>query len=88
MHPRGAARTASLSASQFKLRCPVSAYRQIVPPLEIAVTVLLIAWILGLLSSYTFDGGIHLCLILALALLALRLTRRSPRGRGHGPETG
>ena len=50
--------------------------------LEISITVLLIAWILGLLSSYTLGGAIHLCLLLALAFLAVRLTRRrSPSGR-------
>lgn len=44
--------------------------------LEIFVTVLLIAWVLGLLSSYTLGGGIHLCLALALVFIAIKLVRR------------
>ena len=44
--------------------------------LEICVTVLLIVWLLGLLSSYTLGGAIHLCLVLALAFLAIKVARR------------
>lgn len=52
--------------------------------LEISITVLLIAWLLGLLSSYTLGGAIHLCLVLAVVFLAVRLARRrSPPGRGY-----
>lgn len=43
---------------------------------EVLVTVLLIAWVLGLLSSYTLGGAIHLCLVLALIFAALKLFRR------------
>ena len=45
---------------------------------EVLVTVLLIAWVLGLLSSYTLGGAIHLCLVLALIFVALKLFRRGP----------
>ena len=52
--------------------------------LEISITVLVIAWILGLLSSYTLGGAIHLCLVLALVFLTIRLARRrSPPGRRY-----
>lgn len=47
--------------------------------LEVLATVLLIAWLLGLMSSYTFGGGIHLLLALALLAIAIRLVRR-PKG--------
>ena len=52
--------------------------------LEISITVLFIAWLLGLLSSYTLGGAIHLCLALALVFLAIRLARRrTPPGRRY-----
>lgn len=44
--------------------------------LEIAAIVLLIAWLLGFLSSYTLGGAIHVCLALALVIIALKLARR------------
>ncbi len=43
---------------------------------EILVTILLIAWVLGLLSSYTLGGAIHLCPVLALIVIGLKLFRR------------
>lgn len=41
--------------------------------LEVSITVLLIAWVLGLMSAYTLGGAIHLLALLALVLLAIRL---------------
>ena len=41
--------------------------------------ILLILWLLGLLSSYTLDGYIHLLLIIALVVLVIRLIQ----GRGR-----
>ncbi|HKI81399.1 MAG TPA: lmo0937 family membrane protein [Pseudodesulfovibrio sp.] len=35
--------------------------------------VLLILWLLGVVSSYTFGGFIHLLLLLAIVALAIRL---------------
>ena len=35
--------------------------------------ILLIMWILGLVSSYTFGGFIHLLLVLALVVLVIEL---------------
>lgn len=54
--------------------------------LEIAVTVLVIIWLLGFLSAYTLGGGIHLCLVLAALLLAVKLMRKParPRRRSSG----
>ena len=37
------------------------------------VVVLLVLWFLGLVSSYTMGGLIHLLLVLALVVLVLRL---------------
>jgi len=37
------------------------------------VVVLLILWLLGLVSSYTMGGLIHLLLVIALVVLVLRL---------------
>jgi hypothetical protein len=37
--------------------------------------ILIIAWLLGLVSSYTLGGFIHILLILALVLIVLRLAQ-------------
>lgn len=44
--------------------------------LEISITVLLIVWLLGLMSAYTLNGAIHVCLFLALLFIAIRVIRR------------
>ncbi|HEU4413492.1 MAG TPA: lmo0937 family membrane protein [Candidatus Angelobacter sp.] len=35
--------------------------------------ILLIMWILGMISSYTFGGAIHLLLVFAVVVLVIRL---------------
>jgi hypothetical protein len=35
--------------------------------------ILLVLWLLGIVSSYTLGGYIHLLLIIALAVLAIRI---------------
>jgi len=37
--------------------------------------ILIIAWLLGLVSSYTLGGYIHILLILALILIVVRLAQ-------------
>jgi hypothetical protein len=37
------------------------------------VVVLIILWLLGLVSSYTMGGLVHLLLVIALVVLVLRL---------------
>lgn len=37
------------------------------------VVILLILWLLGLVSSYTFGGFIHILLIIALVVVVVRL---------------
>lgn len=47
--------------------------------LETIAVVLLILWLLGLVSSYTLGGFIHILLVLAIVVVLLRLIRgRSP----------
>jgi hypothetical protein len=46
--------------------------------LETIAVILLILWILGLVSSYTMGGFIHVLLLIAVVVLILRLIR----GRG------
>ncbi len=46
--------------------------------LETIVILLVVLWLLGLVSSYTMGGLIHLLLIIAVIVLLLRLIR----GRG------
>jgi len=41
------------------------------------VLVLLILWVLGLLSSYTFGGLIHILLVAAVIVLIIKLVKRS-----------
>jgi hypothetical protein len=41
--------------------------------LETIIVVLLILWVLGLVSSYTFGGLIHVLLVIALAVLLFRI---------------
>lgn len=41
--------------------------------------ILLILWLLGMVSSYTFGGFIHLLLILAIAVVLIRVIQgRNP----------
>ena len=43
--------------------------------LETLVVVFVILWLLGLVSSYTMGGLIHVLLVLAVVVLLLRLFR-------------
>jgi len=43
--------------------------------LETIIVLLIILWALGLVSSYTFGGVIHLLLVIALVVLAVRIIR-------------
>lgn len=46
--------------------------------LETIAVVLIILWLLGLVSSYTMGGLIHILLVIAIVVILLRLIR----GRG------
>ena len=46
--------------------------------LETIAVVLIILWLLGLVSSYTMGGFIHILLVIAIVVILLRLVR----GRG------
>jgi hypothetical protein len=41
--------------------------------LETLAIILLVAWLLGLVSSYTLGGFIHILLVLAIVLILVRL---------------
>ena len=43
--------------------------------LETIVIILLILWVLGLVSSYTMGGLIHLLLVIAIVIFVLRVIR-------------
>ncbi|SDU13035.1 hypothetical protein SAMN05444156_2136 [Verrucomicrobium sp. GAS474] len=43
--------------------------------LETIAIVLIILWLLGLVSSYTLGGFIHLLLVLAIIMILLRVIR-------------
>jgi hypothetical protein len=38
-----------------------------------ALVILLILWFLGLFTGYTFSGGIHVLMIIAIIMLAARI---------------
>ena len=41
--------------------------------LETIVVILIILWLLGLVSSYTMGGFIHILLVLAVVMILIRL---------------
>ena len=43
--------------------------------LETLVVVLLILWVLGMVSSYTIGGFIHILLVVAIVVVLVRVTR-------------
>jgi hypothetical protein len=45
--------------------------------LETIAIILIVLWLLGLVSSYTMGGFIHVLLVLALITIVLRLFRGS-----------
>jgi len=46
--------------------------------LETIAIILIILWVLGLVSSYTMGGFIHILLVIAIVVIVIRLIR----GRG------
>jgi len=41
--------------------------------LEILAVVLIVLWVLGLVSSYTLGGFIHILLVIAVIMVAVRI---------------
>lgn len=49
--------------------------------LETIVVILVVLWLLGLVSSYTMGGFVHLLLVLALVVVVVRVLQgRRPLG--------
>jgi hypothetical protein len=47
--------------------------------IETIAVILIVLWLLGLVSSYTMGGFIHILLVVAIVMILLRLVRgRSP----------
>jgi Family of unknown function (DUF5670) len=46
--------------------------------LETIAIILIVLWLLGLVSSYTMGGFIHILLVLAIVMIFLRLVRGAP----------
>lgn len=44
--------------------------------LETIAVILIVLWLLGLVSSYTMGGFIHVLLVIAVVVLLLRVIRR------------
>jgi len=51
---------------------------KVVPVLFTVITVLALLWLLGVLTTYTLGGFIHVLLVVALIVVVLRILR-SPR---------
>jgi hypothetical protein len=45
------------------------------PMLETLIVVLVVLWLLGMVSSYTVGGFIHILLVIAVVVLLLRMIR-------------
>ncbi|MFA6180354.1 MAG: lmo0937 family membrane protein [Candidatus Methylopumilus sp.] len=43
--------------------------------LETIAVILLVMWVLGLVSSYTMGGFIHILLVIAIVMVVLRLVQ-------------
>jgi hypothetical protein len=43
--------------------------------LETIAVILVVLWLLGLVSSYTMGGFIHLLLVLAIVVIVIRVTQ-------------
>jgi len=49
--------------------------------LETIVVVLIVLWLLGMVSSYTMGGLVHVLLVLAVVVIAIRVIQgRKPLG--------
>lgn len=46
--------------------------------LEILAIILIVGWLLGMVSSYTLGGFIHILLVVAIILVLLRVIRGRP----------
>jgi hypothetical protein len=44
--------------------------------LETIVAILVILWLLGMISSYSMGGALHLLLVIALVVIVLRVLQR------------
>ncbi|MDO9466264.1 MAG: lmo0937 family membrane protein [Thiobacillus sp.] len=44
--------------------------------LETIAIILIVLWLLGLVSSYTMGGLIHILLVIAVVVILLRIIRR------------
>lgn len=62
-----------------RLRSPAG--KPVTVMLETIAIILVLMWLLGLVSSYTLGGFIHLLLVIAFIAIILRLVRgRNPLG--------
>lgn len=44
--------------------------------LETIVAILVVLWLLGMISSYSLGGALHLLLVVALVIIVLRVLQR------------
>ena len=49
--------------------------------IKLIIVILVVLWLLGLVSSYTMGGFLHILLVIAVILLILRLVAETSLGR-------
>lgn len=69
----GAGRGASWLCSKWSARCRLRGHRGEIKVLYTIVVVLLVLWVLGLVTSFTAGGLLHLLLVAAVVVLVYQL---------------
>jgi hypothetical protein len=65
--------------SREQRRKPVAPFEEERKMLETIAVILVVLWLLGLVSSYTMGGFIHILLVLAIVVILIRVLQgRSP----------
>lgn len=61
------------SAADMKLDCRLVDMKGETTMLETLVVLLIVLWLIGLLTSYTAGGLIHLLLVIAVVVIVIRI---------------
>jgi hypothetical protein len=70
---------ADAMGSRGQGRKPVAPFEEERKMLETIAVILVVLWLLGLVSSYTMGGFIHILLVLAIVVILIRVLQgRSP----------
>src|SRR4051812_4326347 len=73
MHPRIASASTALTAFIYTRRTHPTFYREPTQMLYTIAVILVVLWLLGLVTSYTLGGFIHILLVVAIVVVLLRV---------------